>query len=133
MAPLAPPATRGTRFRGAIVALLFLITIFNYVDRSAISYAVPIIEREFGLAAVGLILGAFGIGYFVMSLVSGFAVDRFRSRRVLLIAALVWSAAISGTGLAIGAVSISGARLPRIRRGTRFPGDDAGSRRLAPA
>ena len=120
----ATASAHGTRFRWVVVALLFLITVFNYVDRTAISYAVPIISREFGFddRTVGLILGAFGIGYFVTTLIGGVSVDRFGSRRVLLIAALVWSAAIGGTALAIGAVSLFLARvLLGLAEGPNFP------------
>ncbi|MBX9771909.1 MAG: hypothetical protein K2X29_11085, partial [Candidatus Obscuribacterales bacterium] len=59
-----------TSFRWVVVALAFFITIVNYLDRSAISYAIGPLKREFGLndADFGLIAAAFGIGYMVMTL-----------------------------------------------------------------
>ncbi|WP_421995220.1 hypothetical protein [Reyranella sp.] len=50
-----------TRFRWFVVFLLFAITAVNYVDRAAISYAIPRIQHELGLSpeASGAILGAF--------------------------------------------------------------------------
>ena len=54
-----------SRFRWFVVFLLFAITIVNYIDRAAISYAIPVIQRELGFSATesGAILGAFGLGY----------------------------------------------------------------------
>lgn len=39
-----------TRYRWFIIFLLFAITAVNYVDRSAISYAIPAIQRDLGLS-----------------------------------------------------------------------------------
>jgi predicted MFS family arabinose efflux permease len=52
--------------------------VVNYIDRAAISYAIPLIERDLHLspADTGAILGAFGLGYAITTLVGGFAVDR---------------------------------------------------------
>ncbi len=53
------------RFRWVIVGLLFAITIIDYVDRSVIAFAVPLIEAEWGLSAatIGFVLGALGLDY----------------------------------------------------------------------
>ena len=67
-----------TRYRWFIVFLLFAITTVNYIDRAAISYAIPLMQRDLGFspADTGVILGAFGLGYAVTTLMGGFAVDR---------------------------------------------------------
>ncbi len=39
-----------TRYRWFIVFLLFAITGVNYIDRAAISYAIPLIQRDLGLS-----------------------------------------------------------------------------------
>src|SRR4051794_39308278 len=54
-----------SRYRWFIVFLLFAITAVNYIDRAALSYAIPAIQRDLGLslATTGAILGAFGLGY----------------------------------------------------------------------
>ena len=64
-----------TRFRWVIVALLFFITIINYVDRSSIAYALDNIAQEFHLSheQCGFILGSFGIGYFLTTFLGAFA------------------------------------------------------------
>jgi MFS transporter, ACS family, hexuronate transporter len=90
-----------TRFRWFIVFLLFAITIVNYIDRAAISYAIPLIQRELGFspAESGAILGAFGLGYAITTLLGGFAVDRWGARIVLTVAAVLWSLSIGMTAL----------------------------------
>ncbi len=112
-------------FRWVIVALLFAIAIINYIDRSAISYAIVPISRELGLddAARGLVLGAFGIGYAVTTLIGGFLVDRFGARRVLMLAVLFWALATGGAGLAGGFVMLLVARSALgVAEGPMFPG-----------
>ena len=115
---------RATRFRWAVIGLLFFITIVNYVDRSAISYAVGDITRAFGLgpASVGLLLGAFGIGYLITTFLGGIWSDRYGARTTLLIASLLWSLAIGATGFAWGFGILFGTRvLLGVAEGPNFP------------
>src|SRR5687768_1805266 len=79
----APPTKeKQTNYRWVVIALAFLITIINYLDRSAISYAIGPIKHEFGLndQDFGFIAAAFGIGYMVMTLGGGILVDRWGAR-----------------------------------------------------
>lgn len=113
-----------TRFRWAIIALLFLINTINYVDRSAISYAAHAIQSEFGLSAshLGLVLGAFGIGYFLTTLPGGYLADRFGARITFAIAVLLWSIAIGWTGAATGFAMLYCARMALgLAEGPSFP------------
>src|SRR5271166_1783071 len=113
-----------THFRWFIVFLLFAITIVNYIDRAAISYAIPLIQREisFSPAESGVILGAFGLGYAVTTLLGGFAVDRWGARLVLTVAALLWCLSIGMTGLATGVTMLYAARvLLGVSEGPNFP------------
>ncbi len=89
-------------FRWIIIALLFYITVANYIDRSAIAFAIGDIKAELGLgpAEIGLILGAFGLGYAVTTFLGGIAVDRWGARAVLLTAAVLWTGSIGATGFA---------------------------------
>src|SRR6266702_4228957 len=102
-----------TRFRWFIIFLLFAITVVNYIDRAAISYAIPSIRHELGLspADTGIILGAFGLGYTVSSLIGGFAVDRYGARTVLAVAAILWSLSIGATACASGFAVLYAARV----------------------
>lgn len=127
---------RQSRFRWFVIALLFTISIVNYIDRAAISYSIPQIERDLGLspASAGSILGAFGLGYAVTTLVGGFVVDRFGSRVVLAIAAVLWSLSIGATGLAANFAVLYAARvLLGLAEGPNFPAlTGAVTRWLAP-
>ena len=70
-------------FRWLVIFLLFYITVANYIDRSAIAFATSDIKSELGLgpAEIGLILGAFGLGYAVTTFLGGIAVDRWAPAR----------------------------------------------------
>ncbi|SJZ91552.1 Nitrate/nitrite transporter NarK [Enhydrobacter aerosaccus] len=113
-----------SRYRWFIVFLLFAITVVNYIDRAALSYAIPLIERDLGLSPAdsGAILGAFGLGYAITTLIGGFAVDRYGARAVLTVAALLWSLSIGMTALATGLVVLYAARvLLGVSEGPNFP------------
>jgi MFS transporter, ACS family, hexuronate transporter len=113
-----------TRYRWFIIFLLFAISAVNYIDRAAISYAIPLIQRDLGLspADTGIILGAFGIGYAITTLVGGFAVDRYGARAVLAVAAILWSLSIGTTALVSGFAILYAARvLLGVSEGPSFP------------
>ena len=84
-----------------ILALIALVTIINYFDRSAISFAIQPIEHTFGInnAEFGWIAGAFGIGYLVTAPFGGMLVDRFGPLIMWLISAIAWSLFTIGMGL----------------------------------
>ena len=113
-----------SRFRWSIILLLFCINIVNYIDRSAISFAVHLIQEQFGLSAsqIGLILGAFGIGYALTTFVGGFLADRFGGRLIFAVAVVVWSLSIGWAGAATGFVMLYCARLALgLAEGPTFP------------
>ena len=113
-----------THFRWFVVALIFFITMVNYVDRSALSYAVHGISAEFGFGAeqVGRILGAFGIGYIVTTFLGGIWADHYGARKTLFFASLLWSVSIGMTGLAAGFGMLYAARvLLGVAEGPNFP------------
>ena len=113
-----------TRYRWFIIFLLFAITAVNYIDRAAISYAIPLIQRDLGLSPsdTGIVLGAFGLGYAVSTLLGGFAVDRYGARLVLTVAAILWSLSIGTTALANSFAVLYAARiLLGVSEGPNFP------------
>lgn len=115
---------QASRFRWVVIALLFFITVINYIDRSAIAYAVDDIAGSFSLSEsqIGLILGAFGIGYLVTTFLGGIWTDRHGAHRTLLVASLLWSLAIGITGLATGFVMLFAARIVLgVAEGPNFP------------
>lgn len=115
---------KATKFRWVIILLLFFITVINYIDRSAISYAIPKIKSDFGLNAdqVGMILGAFGLGYMIMTFFGGILADRFGARLILFLLSLLWAIAIGLTGLATAFIMVYLMRiLLGIAEGPNFP------------
>jgi len=113
-----------SKYRWFIVFLLFAITVVNYIDRAAISYAIPQIQRDLGLspAATGAILGVFGLGYAITTLLGGVAVDRYGARIVLTVAAILWSLSIGMTALAGSVAILYAARvLLGVSEGPNFP------------
>ncbi len=124
MASTARPPGASTHFRWVVIGLLFAIVVINYIDRTAISFAIHQIAAEYDLdhRYVGLILGAFGGGYFVTTLVGGVATDRFGARIIVLVSVTVWSIAMLGTGFAVGFLSLYAARVGLgLAEGPGFP------------
>lgn len=80
-------------FRYTIFMLVVIITVINYVDRGAISYAANPMIEEFGLDKVawGQVLGYFGYGYMVGALIGGILADRKGPRWVWIWAVSLWS------------------------------------------
>ncbi len=91
----------GTR-RWTIVFLLFLASLINYFDRATISFALPLISKDLGLApsAKGALLSAFFWSYALMQIPMGLCADRFNLRWVYAGAFALWSVAQGLTGFA---------------------------------
>jgi sugar phosphate permease len=117
-------AARGSSYRWVVIALAFFITIVNYLDRSAISYAIGPLKHEFGLndADFGFIASAFGIGYMIMTVGGGILVDRYGARRMWALSAIVWSGMTALLGAASGFWMLFSFRtLLGIAEGPSFP------------
>lgn len=125
-----------SRYRWVVVALLFAIIVINYIDRSAISYAIGPMAGELGLddSQRGLVLGAFGIGYALTTFVGGILVDRFGARIVLAVSVALWVVSIGLTGLVQGfALALVARAALGLAEGPMFPGmTGAISRWLSP-
>jgi MFS family permease len=82
-------------FQKWIIILIAIITVINFIDRSAISFVHQHLEAEFGITKVqfGLIASAFGIGYVITTLFGGVMVDRFGTIGTWAISAALWSIA----------------------------------------
>jgi MFS transporter, ACS family, hexuronate transporter len=79
--------------RWAVVGLLFLGGMINYLDRAALSVAAPFLTRELNLSPsqLGVVFSAFFFGYAAFCFVGGYASDRLGARNVFGIASIVWS------------------------------------------
>jgi len=93
-----------TRYRWIITAICFFAIIINYLDRSALSYAITPLQQTFGFTNTdfGIIASAFGIGYLVMTVVGGILVDHYGARKIWTASAVLWSFACSLLALATG-------------------------------
>jgi MFS transporter, ACS family, D-galactonate transporter len=107
MLPLSM-ATSGSAKRvsipGALKIVLFLLAVsifINYIDRSNLSIAAPMLKDEFGISSgqLGRLLAAFFVTYASFQLVSGWLVDRFNVNWVFAGGFLLWSGATAGTGM----------------------------------
>jgi MFS transporter, ACS family, hexuronate transporter len=87
-----PDSTR-QNFRYSIFVMLLIITMLNYIDRGAMSYAAEAITQEYGLDRIawGKVLGFFGYGYMFGALLGGALADAWGTRRVWAIAGFAWS------------------------------------------
>ena len=88
--------------------MLGLVLALNYVDRSSLATAAPLIQKEFGLtsAELGLLLSAFFWVYTPAQLLGGWLVHRFDVRWVLGLGVLLWGCATALMGLAGGFVPV---------------------------
>jgi MFS family permease len=98
-----------------IVFLLMLSVVINYIDRSNLSLAVPLIQRQLTLSPlqVGSLLSAFFWTYALMQLtgLAGWLTDRFPVGWVMVGGYVLWSGATMMTGLVSGLSALYVSRL----------------------
>lgn len=84
-----------TRSRYLIMVMLFITVVINYLDRSNLSIALPVLREELHLSTVqeGLLLSAFGWTYAAMQIPGGWLVDRVAPRLLYALALILWSTA----------------------------------------
>ncbi|MFJ9123424.1 MFS transporter [Streptomyces sp. NPDC102340] len=120
-----------TNVRWLTLALIVALIVINYIDRSAISYAVEPLTEAFGISKsqYGLISSAFSIGYMVFAFMAGPLVDRYGARRILLVGVAIWSLVTAVTPIA---GSFIGLFVTRIILGAgEGPGFPAASRTVS--
>src|SRR6202140_4045137 len=88
----------------AVLFLLSLSILINYIDRSNLSIAAPLIKGELGLSdwQLGTLLAAFFWTYGFMQIPAGWLVDRFDVKWVFATGFFVWSVATAATGILRG-------------------------------
>ena len=96
-------AVRITRREWIVILLLVLSVVINYVDRSNLGLAMPLLERQFSFSALraGELLSAFFWTYALVQLfgIAGELTDRFPVGWVLMLGYLLWSTATAFTGM----------------------------------
>ena len=98
-----------------IVILLVISVIINYIDRSNLSLAVPLIQWQFSLSSIqiGSLLSAFFWTYALLQLcgIAGWISDRFPVGWVMVGGFVLWTGATALTGLVTGFTGLYLARL----------------------
>ena len=98
-----------------LILLLVLSVVINYIDRSNLALAMPVIQRQFALSPlqVGSLLSAFFWTYALMQLfgLSGWLSDRFPVGWVMVGGYVLWSGATIATGLVSSFSTLYMARL----------------------
>jgi sugar phosphate permease len=115
--------------------LIISLVVINYIDRSAIGYAISPISKSLGINAGewGLISGAFSVGYLLVAFLSGLMVDRYGTKKVLGISIIVWSLASMLTAVASTFFVIFAARvILGIGEGPGFPAASRATSRWMP-
>ena len=107
----ASPRVR--RIQRSSLGLLVLGCAVNYIDRSTLAVANPLIRNDLGLsiADMGLLLSAFLWAYAAFQLPAGALVDRLGPRIMLGLGMFVWSLAQALGGAVGGFWSFTGARV----------------------
>ena len=95
-------------FRWTVVALAFLATAINYLDRQALSVAAPVLRLQFHLSNVAYsrVLFAFMLAYTIMNGASGLLIDRLGTRIGYALFVGWWSASALLHAFARGALSL---------------------------
>jgi len=104
---------RPTRARLLILALLFVGTLINYLDRTVISVAALPMREELGLdaAVMGVVFSAFSWTYAAAQIPGGLLIDRIGVRLAYFLSVSLWSAFTLLQGFTTGLVSLLGYRL----------------------
>jgi len=105
MTETARPASRDlTPALWIVLGLLSTSLLINYLDRSSISTAAPLIRDEFALSAsqLGLLFSAFSWTYAFFLVLSGWLADRYNVNWILAIGFALWSVSTLLTGFANG-------------------------------
>ncbi len=110
-----PTHVKMSRREWIVVALLVVSVVINYVDRSNLSLAVPILEKQFSISAyrAGELLAAFFWTYALVQLfgLAGWLADHFHAGWVLFLGYLLWSLATAATGLTASFAALFAFRL----------------------
>ena len=98
--------------RWVMLAMAFLATVINYLDRQTLSVMAPVLLDRFHISAgtYSQIITAFMLAYTIMNGISGPLLDRLGSRIGYSLTIAFWSAAEMLTAAATGAMSLGAYR-----------------------
>jgi MFS family permease len=108
----------------ALIVMVGLAIMLNYIDRGAVSIAAPLIKDEMGLSATayGLVVSAFFWTYVPVLVLAGWLADRVSVWRLMAGGVFIWALATLLMGFAGGLVALVVLRLMMgIGEGVAFP------------
>jgi MFS family permease len=90
------------------ISFLFAGGMINYMDRSALSVAAPLVMKELRIdaAQLGIVFSSFFVGYTLFTFIGGYASDLFGPKRVFALSMTVWSVFCGLTAAAVGFSSL---------------------------
>lgn len=93
-----------SRSRWVPISFLFAGGMINYMDRSALSVAAPLVMKDLQLdaAQLGIVFSSFFAGYALFTLIGGYASDLFGPKRVFILSMSTWSVFCGLTAAAVG-------------------------------
>jgi MFS transporter, ACS family, hexuronate transporter len=97
-----------SRSRWVPISFLFAGGMINYMDRSALSVAAPLVMKDLRLdaAQLGIIFSSFFAGYALFTFIGGYASDLFGPKRVFALSMSAWSIFCGLTAAAVGFSSL---------------------------
>lgn len=97
-----------SRSRWVPISFLFAGGMINYMDRSALSVAAPLVMKDLRLdaAQLGIVSSSFFAGYALFTLIGGYAADLFGPKRVFELSMSTWSVFCGLTAAAVGFSSL---------------------------
>lgn len=106
-------AHKPTRVRFVILGGIFINVVINYMDRSNLSIAAPMITQELHLSTVqlGYIFSAFGWMYALLQIPGGIITDRFGPRIIYTFSLILWSLVTIAQSFATAFASLFGLRM----------------------
>lgn len=104
---------RGTRVRYVMLGLIATGTLINYLDRTILGVAAPLLTRELGInpALMGLIFSAFSWSYAAAQVPGGAFLDRFGTRLTYTLSVAFWSLFTLCQAFVTGITGLIGLRL----------------------
>ena len=114
MQDYAPAATQLSPYRALVLALLFVVYAFNFIDRQILGILVPAIRADlhFTDTQLGWLGGpAFAIFYTALGVPIAWLADRSNRVWIMTAALAVWSLFTAACGYATNFVQLFGARL----------------------
>lgn len=99
--------------RHQVLAVLFTASVVSWIDRTAMTVALPFMKSDFHMTPVegGLVMSAFFLTYSIAQVPGGLLADRFGVRKVTTFSLVWWSILTAVTGSVMSFVQMIAARL----------------------